>query len=87
MRLIDADALIARLKKDPLFRLVEQYGITGVIEAEPTIDAVPVVRCKDCKYITYYYCTCPHWDSDQYIYPEVDENDFCSYGERRIDNA
>lgn len=48
MRLIDADTLIAHLKKDPLFGLVEQYGISGVIEAQPTVDAVPVIRCKDC---------------------------------------
>lgn len=48
MRLIDADALIANLKKDPLFKLVEQYGISGVIEAQLTVDAVPVIRCKDC---------------------------------------
>ena len=38
MRLIDADALIEHMKKDPLFSLVERYGITGVIEAAPTID-------------------------------------------------
>lgn len=38
MRLIDADALIDHLRKDPLFCCVEQYGITGVIEAAPTID-------------------------------------------------
>lgn len=37
MRLIDADALIEHLRKDPLFPLVERYGITGVIEAAPTI--------------------------------------------------
>lgn len=42
MRLIDADALIEHLKNDPLFDLVEQYGLTGVIEAEITIDAEPV---------------------------------------------
>lgn len=39
-RYIDADALIDRMKKDPLFTLVERYGVTGVIEAEPTADVV-----------------------------------------------
>ncbi|MBR2653998.1 MAG: hypothetical protein IKD59_05515 [Lachnospiraceae bacterium] len=48
MRLIDADAFLERIKKDPLFPLVERYGLSGVIENEPTVDAVPVVRCKDC---------------------------------------
>lgn len=40
MRLIDADALIEHLQKDPLFPLVEKYGLTGVIETRPTIDPV-----------------------------------------------
>lgn len=39
MRLIDADQLLQKLQKDPLFPLVEQYGITRVIEAAPTIAA------------------------------------------------
>lgn len=41
MRLIDADRLLTRLRKDPLFCLVEPYGIIGVIEAERIVDAVP----------------------------------------------
>ena len=36
MRLIDADALLKRLRKDPIFQEVERYGISGVIDAEPT---------------------------------------------------
>lgn len=50
MRLIDADALLERMRKDPLFPLVERYGVSGVINAEPTVHAVEVVRCKDCKH-------------------------------------
>ena len=36
-RLIDGDELVKHLRKDPLFDLVEQYGISGVIESRPTI--------------------------------------------------
>ena len=36
-RLIDADELVNHLRKDPLFDLVERYGISGVIESRPTI--------------------------------------------------
>ena len=36
-RLMDKDELLSHLKKDPLFNLVEQYGISGVIESRPTI--------------------------------------------------
>ena len=36
-RLIDKDELLSHLKKDPLFDLVERYGVSGVIESRPTI--------------------------------------------------
>ena len=35
--LIDRDALITHMKKDPLWKLVDQYGAESVIEAAPTI--------------------------------------------------
>lgn len=42
MRLIDADAL--PVKTD----WYKQYVFYTAIEEAPTVDAVPVVRCKDC---------------------------------------
>ena len=42
MRLIDADAFLERISKDPLFPLVEKYNLSGVIENEPTVEAIPV---------------------------------------------
>jgi hypothetical protein len=51
MRLIDADAL----KKDAQDTREFQIDLGGVwdvkclIDDAPTIDAIPVVRCKDCK--------------------------------------
>ena len=54
-----------------------------------TVDAVPVVRCKDCKH--FYHSVSSHrdgkcvqfgtYDTDQSVYL----SDFCSYGERRND--
>lgn len=60
MRLIDADALKNSVKRQTSFvRLIGgdfeeiadvlEKGILQEIENAPTIDAVPVVRCKDCK--------------------------------------
>ena len=46
MRLIDADALMKRLKEDPLYPLVKRCNIEGFINAEPTVDAVPVRHGK-----------------------------------------
>jgi len=45
-RLIEADKLIQRLRNDPLFESIEQFGVIGVIEAEPTVDAIPVEWIK-----------------------------------------
>lgn len=39
---IEKTSFIEHLKKDPLFDLVEQYGITGVIESFPAKDVQPV---------------------------------------------
>lgn len=56
MRLIDADALKERLKEyciDGDEQAMQWYDIMGIdetIDNAPTIDAVPVVRCKDCRW-------------------------------------
>lgn len=46
------------------------------------VDAVEVVRCKDCKYLglkdlCYGYC-------ENRMFGIVNPNDFCSYGERKV---
>ena len=61
------------------------------MEQTPTIDAVPVVRCKDCANYRGIdgvagsgYCL--HWEYEPHTPPnEVYEDDFCSYGERKSD--
>ena len=56
MRLIDADAL-------PRFTgyALDATEVALAVEAAPTIDAVKVVRCKDCIYsyeeFGFIYCT------------------------------
>lgn len=79
MRLIDADAFLERTRKDPLFPLVERYGLSGVIENEPTVDAVPVVRCKDCVYCSSLFLVCTYSGRCE----PVNADDFCSMGERK----
>lgn len=55
MRLIDADAVLEELKRMEVemmpAKLAHIYTAV-VVENAPTIDAVPVVRCKDCKWWT-----------------------------------
>ena len=83
MRLIDADALLNRMQEDPLFDLVERYGVSGVINAEPTVDAMPVIRCKDCKHWQYESCfvESEEGDADSIILDRF-AFDFCSRAER-----
>lgn len=67
------------------------------IQKLPAADVVPVVHCKDCKHstlpseLTQRYgkpgtltCHNMHAPSNR---RNVGSNDFCSYGERRVDNA
>lgn len=80
MRLIDADAMIADLLTvDPHFETMVHWCCT-VVDAQPTVDAVEVIRCKDCK------C----FDSDMERCVDGDEHPtrpdaFCSWAERRSD--
>lgn len=46
MRLIDADALIQDLREH---KIPFNADINEAIIVAPTVDAVEVVRCKDCK--------------------------------------
>jgi hypothetical protein len=65
-----SDARKAILNIDPKYA----YCIDSI----PAVDAVEVVRCKDCKLFSFCYN-----DSEQKRHKE----DFCSSGERRCDNG
>ena len=61
MRLIDADNLIPIMKYTTTDNEIGVFpirigfdAIKGVIDDAPTIDAVEVVRCKDCKHHELY---------------------------------
>lgn len=68
MRLIDADAL----KEKAFFHEIdnESYVEEEDIDNAPTVDAVEVVRCKDC---VHKDVPCPLYGGSQF---------FCAYGER-----
>ena len=62
------------------------------VELAPTVDAVEVVRCKECV----FYKETEDWDGNKYfachkraavLIMQMKPDDFCSYGERRTDNA
>ena len=72
MRLIDVDAFLEKMKRTSRY-----FDVKFDIEEMPTIDAVPVVRCRECKY--HNKPPCPMRLSFNW----TEDNDFCSYGERK----
>lgn len=74
MRLIDADAIPENEMN---------YPVWVCLKKQPTIDAVPVVRCGACEYYEGGECVCPyHIMSDSaHFYPDAD--DYCFYGKRK----
>ena len=92
-RLIDANALPSgwMLAKFTEFNGKMRLTRTMPLSTCPTVDAVPVVRCKDCHWWRHINkrngCgICQHEVfsvDDCTIDPVTEPTDFCSYGERR----
>ena len=93
MRPIDADALMDVIRQHE-YRLATKQGaidygmftlgIQQAIDEQPTVDAVPVVRCKDCIYsyeeFGFIYCTFePYGDC------KVPSQFYCAEGKRKED--
>ena len=69
-RLIDANALIKEANADGAYGYVDAKQIADA----PTVDAVEIVRCRDCK----------HRHSDSWCeYVDDDDNFYCARGERK----
>ena len=62
VRLIDANALMKNIGKIPQLRGITYGRMKKAVEETPTIEAVPVVRCKDCKEYIYPAGVCKHWN-------------------------
>lgn len=85
-RLIDANLVIDRLKTNIILGATEQAFLINYVNCCPTVDAVEVVRCRDCKHRGTDYCIfhIKGEPADEELLRKLD-NDFCSYGERRTD--
>lgn len=72
MRLIDADACIDDIRNN------NQQAWEALAYA-PTIDAVKVIRCKDCIYADFKspYPVC------NFLEMNINEDSYCSWGERK----
>lgn len=76
MRLIDAEHLVWNVKGIKSGQLTVKYLLWILKNQEPTVDAVPVIRCKDCTYYRgdHEYCV-----NDMFAV----ESGFCNWAERK----
>ena len=82
MRLIDLDS---EYIQETLYRRAfkTRQDIDDWLNSAPTVDTVPVVRCKDCKhYEIHKPKVLENCERKGYIIP-MKPDDFCSYGERK----
>ena len=81
MRLIDKDRLLTERMKSKYYHLPNGDIAVPLIDIEhaPAVDAVPVVRCKDCK-----WCNMGECEHKFGLLVSNDEN-YCSYGEKDVD--
>ena len=100
-RLIDANKLIDFIDvghlRHPGELCYSEVDVANILLHAPTVDAVPVVRCRDCKYwgdedgklqdsdgALCARCTVHNYLIDgRHTGWCPTENDFCSYGERK----
>lgn len=83
MRLINAEHLEKFIDyghlNNPNEKLYSENDIREMIDMMPTVDAVPVIRCKDCKWFVdeedQSYCI--------EMYGQCSGNGFCAWAERK----
>ena len=91
MRTIDADKFILALM-DASLSSVDEDTILDLVDSIPTVDAVPVVRCKDCKHLRVWnrkdiYAFCPKTNIVFLPFDKDTRTFFCSLGERKDGGA
>ena len=77
-RLIDANAFLKDILTAGIGKTIIEYSESDIgymIRERPTVDAVEVVRCRECKY--HNKPPCPMRLSFNW----TEDDDFCSYGD------
>ena len=79
-RLIDADAFLEKMKRTSRY-----FDVALDVEEMPTVDAVEVVRCQDCKFGIHFGDMEDEWIQCMNLHgnPLMPFEGFCSYGERK----
>ena len=85
-RLIDADAIVEFARERDKKTMAEGTRmlltfLRNMVELQPTVDAVPVIRCKDCKWYEFdKQHRCGYVGCTGYI----KEDDYCSKAEPKV---
>lgn len=80
MRLIDLNKIPHKAFRG------DRDDLVDALFAAPTVDAVPVVRCKDCKYYLHSNEKCELIDTRLHFYETRNrwtDDDFCAWGKRK----
>ena len=82
MRLIDADEAIINFgfEWDDISPTRDEFVV--FLKKQPIIDAVPVVRCEDCKYFGLNDENVPYC-FNRFGLDDPEPNGFCNYGRRK----
>ena len=79
-KLISASALATVIRDDPYIHGKAYARVRDHIDESPAVDAVEVVRCKDCRFLEIAGC---YGECGRAYLGIVKPWDFCSRGERR----
>lgn len=82
MRLIYADELAEELSKRVWYEREDEKQAVRIVKEFPTVDAAPVVRCRECK----LHDSC--YTEDVFKFARLnDDKRFCGVGERKGGDA
>jgi hypothetical protein len=91
-RLIDADKVAEAIAWLDVIDFALWHDVQKCIDKVPTVDAVEVVRCKDCKFASLTYdgeCKyCQRWKEKydgESVSLYLDGDFYCAWGERKED--
>ena len=82
MRLIDADRLVDMLYDNEYTILCPLDEVSGVVDACQTVDAIPIIRYKDCAYFGLNDENVPYC-LNRFGVDDPKPNGFCNYGEKK----
>lgn len=80
-RALDDMNLIGKERKNMQFDKDCKQNCIWYISEQPTVDAVPVIRCRDCKFLRF---TGTVWKcQNRLVMMLCEQNDYCSRAERK----